>query len=103
VIVVGSAVSLAYYLRVVAAVWMRPATELVAATPGAISPATGRPALAGGSAEADVVAAEAIPGRNWEVELVAVVFGVATIALGIVPQPLFDLARDAAGSLTGLL
>ena len=47
VIVIGSAVSLAYYLRVVAAVWMRSPSE---------APATllrARPAIAGGSPEAD--------------------------------------------------
>jgi hypothetical protein len=44
VIVVGSAVSLAYYLRVVAAVWMRSAAESLAVR---------RPAMAGGSPEAD--------------------------------------------------
>ncbi len=46
VIVLGSAVSLAYYLRVVAAVWMReaPATSLSLSA---------RPIMAGGSQEAD--------------------------------------------------
>ena len=44
VIVIGSAISLAYYLRVVAAVWMRaPSEALVRA----------RPVMAGGSTEAD--------------------------------------------------
>ena len=42
VIVIGSMVSLAYYLRVVAAVWMRPGAEPVRAAP----------VMAGGSAEA---------------------------------------------------
>src|SRR5688500_7235857 len=50
-IVVGSAISLVYYLRVIAAVWMRPASDAAAVAstraPGA------RPAMAGGSPEAD--------------------------------------------------
>ena len=50
VIVLGSAVSLAYYLRVVAAVWMRSPSEAPAPL---ASPATARPAIAGGSPEAD--------------------------------------------------
>src|SRR4051812_15074807 len=50
VIVVGSAISLAYYLRVVAAVWMRAPSEAPASLVRA------RPAIAGGSAEADVAA-----------------------------------------------
>jgi NADH-quinone oxidoreductase subunit N len=94
VIVIGSMISLAYYLRVIAAMWLgdpRPATA-----PGTVSPATGRPALAGGSPDADVT------GVHWEVVLVAVVFGAATLAMGIVPSPLFDVAREAGGAL-GLL
>ena len=50
VIVLGSAVSLAYYLRVVAAVWMRSPSEAPAPL---ASPVTARPAIAGGSPEAD--------------------------------------------------
>ena len=48
VIVIGSMVSLAYYLRVIAAMWMQ-APEPAEAVP--VSPATGRPALAGGDAD----------------------------------------------------
>src|SRR5205085_5578994 len=51
VIVVGSAVSLAYYLRVVAAVWMRPRVET--AGPAAVGRPPAQPLIAGGSAEAD--------------------------------------------------
>src|SRR5215216_178463 len=53
---IGSMVSLAYYLRVVAAIWMRPGPELTAAStasrPGA---ADEIPAIAGGSPEADAI------------------------------------------------
>src|SRR5688500_13286595 len=51
-IVIGSAISLVYYLRVIAAVWMRPASDAaaVASTRGRAGP---RPAIAGGSPEAD--------------------------------------------------
>ncbi len=91
VIVVGSMISLGYYLRVVAAVWMRD-------SPGARRGCGQRPPLiAGGSEEA------ASEGRHLEVTLVALVFAAATIFFGIVPQPLFDLAQHAASSLTGFL
>jgi NADH-quinone oxidoreductase subunit N len=91
VIVVGSMISLGYYLRVVAAIWMRE-------TPApAVATANGRPVLAGGSPEAD---AQTRP--QFEVVLVALAFAAATIFFGIVPQPLFDLANHAAQSLTGL-
>jgi NADH-quinone oxidoreductase subunit N len=91
VIVLGSAVSLAYYLRVVAAVWMREAPRAV-------------PALAGGSGD---VATEDLPrsgprAAGWEVTFVAVLCALATIALGVVPGPVFDLAADAGSALTGL-
>ena len=100
VIVVGSAISLAYYLRVVAAVWMRSPSEAVAVRPGRVP--GGRPAMAGGSAEADVV--EAPPRRiQGEVLFVAVVCAVATIAIGVYPEPLFDVARDAGAALSSLV
>jgi NADH-quinone oxidoreductase subunit N len=86
-IVIGSMISLGYYLRVVAAVWMRPAPQQ--ATTGG-SP----PVLAGGAPEADRAPIELL--------FVAVGFAVLTLAAGIVPQPLFDLVRDAGQSLTGL-
>jgi NADH:ubiquinone oxidoreductase subunit 2 (subunit N) len=38
-----------------------------------------------------------------EVAAVAVVCAAATIALGIVPSPLFDLARDVATSFSHLV
>lgn len=91
VIVLGSAVSLAYYLRVVAAVWMREAPRAV-------------PALAGGSGD---VATEDLPrsgprAAGWEVTFAALLCALATIALGVVPGPVFDLAADAGSALTGL-
>jgi NADH-quinone oxidoreductase subunit N len=98
VIVLGSAVSLAYYLRVVAAVWMRsaPATEPAAR---AIGDGTGpQPVLAGGSPELDVERR-----RHWEVVLVAVLAGAATLALGVVPGPLFEVVDEVGAALGNLL
>jgi NADH-quinone oxidoreductase subunit N len=97
-IVVGSAISLAYYLRVVAAVWMRDPGE---APEPAAAPA-GRPAIAGGAPEADAEPAR-VPRVQLEVLAVAVVCAVATIFFGIWPDPLFDLARDAGSAFTGLV
>ena len=101
VIVIGSAVSLAYYLRVVAAVWMRAPSEAGASL---VRP-TARPVIAGGSAEADAeaLAAGVEPGASRlaqpEVLFVAVLCAVATIALGIYPEPLFNVAKDAGAAL----
>jgi NADH-quinone oxidoreductase subunit N len=91
VIVIGSMVSLAYYLKVIAAMWMQDAP-----VPGAALASTGRPAMAGGSPEAD---AARVQPETWAV---ALLFGGATLFFGIVPSPLFDLAVDAGHALTGL-
>jgi NADH-quinone oxidoreductase subunit N len=91
VIVVGSMISLAYYLRVVAAMWMRPAatgTEVVT-TDGAAAPR-----LAGADPAAER--------GNWEVTAVAMVAGAGTLVFGIVPSPLLNVAADAGRAL-GLL
>ena len=119
VIVLGSAVSLAYYLRVVAAVWMRAPSE----APASLVRASARPVIAGGSAEADdeARAAGRTPGadtativdidgpaparvglRQPEVVFVAVICALATLALGIYPEPLLDLAKDAGEAIRTL-
>jgi NADH-quinone oxidoreductase subunit N len=103
VLVIGSMISLGYYLRVIAAIWMRPpvaAPALAPAGPGELAP------IAGGSAEADewvqgpgaAGAALAYP----ELILVAVGFAAATIFFGIFPSPLFHLAGHAGNALSGL-
>jgi NADH-quinone oxidoreductase subunit N len=89
-IVVGSAISLAYYLRVVAAVWMRAPDARPAVTGG-----TPRPAIAGGSVEARRVV-------QPEVIAVAVVCAAATIFFGVYPAPLLDLAHDAGAVFVDL-
>jgi NADH-quinone oxidoreductase subunit N len=124
VIVIGSMISLGYYLPVIAAMWMREApagAALAPAGPGpelAPPPAQGAtpgsggelPALAGGSPELDdeseaAVAASSDPpapritGPQPEVTLVAAVSGLATIFFGIFPQPLFNLISGAGGAL----
>jgi NADH-quinone oxidoreductase subunit N len=104
-IVIGSMISLGYYLPVIATMWMRkaPAGEgsLVgtASPTGAPSPAgEGLPALAGGSPELD----EPRTGTQLEVLFVAVLGGVGTIFFGVIPQPLFDLVHHAGSALGGL-
>ncbi len=104
-IVIGSAISLAYYLRVVAAVWMRAPGERTAAVVAA------RPAIAGGSAEADadeeaVAASARVAGQRLvqpEVIGLGVLCAAATVFFGVYPSPLLDLAQDAGAALTNLL
>ena len=85
-IVVGSMISLAYYLRVVAAMWMRPGREP-------------QPALAGGAL--DVLPEEEAPSRvaGIETTVVAALFGAATLFFGIWPTPLFDLVKGVGKAL----
>jgi NADH-quinone oxidoreductase subunit N len=90
VIVIGSMISLAYYLKVVAAMWMRPASAADVATVDA----SGAPRLAG----ADPAAERA----DWEVTFVAVLAGAAIVVFGVIPSPLLNLAGDAGRAL-GLL
>jgi NADH-quinone oxidoreductase subunit N len=85
-------ISLGYYLRVVAAVWMRPAPS--AAASGGAAGAGGTPVLAGGDPVADRAPLELV--------VVAVSMAALTIAAGVVPQPLFDFVRSAGEALTGL-
>jgi NADH-quinone oxidoreductase subunit N len=106
VIVIGSMISLGYYLPVIAAMWMResPAAEAPSPPSPPSPPALGGlPALAGGSPELDEPEPAELPGGSQpEVLLVALLAGAATLFFGIVPQPLFDLVRGAGGAL-GLL
>jgi NADH-quinone oxidoreductase subunit N len=88
-IVVGSMISLAYYLRVIAVMWMG-GVEIELPTGRRVRP------VGGWSPEAD---ARAQP----EAAVVAVLCAAATLFFGIVPSPLFDLARDVGSSFSHLL
>jgi NADH:ubiquinone oxidoreductase subunit 2 (subunit N) len=83
-------ISLVYYLRVIAVMWMgRVDVDLPTIPPRRVR------AVGGWSPEAD---ARAQP----EVTVVAVVFAAATIVFGIIPSPLFHAATDIGRSLTGI-
>jgi NADH-quinone oxidoreductase subunit N len=103
-IVIGTMVSLAYYLRVLAAVWMRP-------EPAEAPPGEPLPAIAGGASDGDSAAASTgpalgksgIPRGASRCGLVVgsgVLCAAATIAFGVYPDPLIDWATHAASSLT---
>lgn len=98
VLVVGSMISLGYYLRVVAAVWWGEPSERAEALAAAPAPAGAPPVMAGGSQEADALVARPQP----EVLLVAWVTTAVVIVFGIVPGPLFELAGRAGSALTGI-
>jgi NADH-quinone oxidoreductase subunit N len=99
VIVLGSAMSLAYYLRVVAAIWSG-GDAAAAAHP--TTPA-GQPVMAGGAAELPPAQGDARGGRHLGALVVAAVCLVAVVFFGVYPQPLFDVAQDAGAALGNLL
>jgi NADH-quinone oxidoreductase subunit N len=83
-IAVGTMISLAYYLRVVAAMWMRPGAQAL-------------PAVSGASPEADPIDPDA--GRRWYLVAPALLAAAATIFFGVIPQPLVEFAQHAGSSL----
>jgi NADH-quinone oxidoreductase subunit N len=89
-IAVGTMISLAYYLRVVATMWMQSESDVA---PGAT------PVIAGASPEADPIDPEA--GSRWYILGPALVASTATVFFGIIPQPLVDFATHAGASLFG--
>src|SRR5262249_17829410 len=86
-IAVGTMISLAYYLRVVAVMWMRPGGE----------EAGGAPAIAGASPEADPIDPDA--GTRLYLVVPALIAAAAAIFFGIVPQPLVEFAEHAGAAL----
>src|ERR1700742_3177286 len=82
-IAIGTMISVAYYLRVVAAMWMSPREGAV-------------PAIAGASPEADPIDPEA--GKRWYLVGPAVLCAAATVFFGVIPQPLVDFASHAGAS-----
>jgi NADH-quinone oxidoreductase subunit N len=109
-IAIGTMISLAYYLRVVAAIWMRPKAEPISA------PASPLPAIAGGSPEADAMPEPGEPksaapggsgarptGANCGVILgLMAAAAAATVFFGVVPSPLVDWASDAGAAIGSL-
>jgi len=97
VLVVGSMISLGYYLRVVATMWMRSGVPATAS--GAMAP------IAGGSGEQDEVSSwpspeAAVP--HGEIAFVAVLFAAASVFFGIFPSPLFHLMAHAGHAISGI-
>ncbi len=116
VLVVGSMISLGYYLRVIATMWMGAYSTRQTPVAATTVPEGSLPPIAGGSQEhaenAELVAPHA-PHRAharqsaWlptdaMITFVAIMFAAATIFFGIVPQPLFHLASHAGAAIPGL-
>ncbi|GIK76578.1 MAG: NADH-quinone oxidoreductase subunit N [Thermoleophilia bacterium] len=103
-IVVGSMISLVYYLRVVAAIWMRPAPRLAPAMAGASTEAAGEPGLPRRTGEPGRTPSGAPSGgRCWLVLGAILAATAATVAFGIVPSPLIDFSAHAGEGLASML
>jgi NADH-quinone oxidoreductase subunit N len=96
-IAIGTMVSLAYYLRVIAYVWMQPAEAPEPDAPGPL------PAMAGGSPETDGVRGQrgqTPDGRRCKVIIgFTVLATAATVFFGVVPAPLTNFAESAGEAL----
>ena len=108
-IAVGTMISLAYYLRVVATVWMR-----AEPAPGGQTTAGASAAAAGDAAESAIDVGDLPPaiagaapnpfedpeaGRRWYLIGPAILGAAATIFFGVIPQPLVEFAQQAGNAL----
>jgi NADH-quinone oxidoreductase subunit N len=111
-IAIGTMISLAYYLRVVAAMWMRPGGA--ESRESDLHPRTGLPAMAGGSPEADALGgagtgtaptAPVDPDAPRRAHLLgpALLATAATVFFGVIPQPLIEWAEQAGAAIFHLL
>jgi len=97
-IAVGTMISLAYYLRVVAAIWMSPVPS--AETEGDLeSPEVA--ALAGTTPGSEFDDNEAH--RRWYLLGPAILGAAATIFFGVIPQPLVEFAQHAGNAIAAYL
>ena len=112
VLVIGSMISFAYYLRVIARVWTdapeegaEHSTAVVAVEEPERLPMTsseaggGAAAAAGGGTRNPVVVADA---PRLPATALAVVSGAAIVVLGVVPGPLMDAVGDVVRAVPGL-
>ncbi|HMW45910.1 MAG TPA: hypothetical protein PKD47_08485, partial [Solirubrobacterales bacterium] len=95
-IAIGTMISLGYYLRVVATVWMSPADESEAAA-ASIDTAALPPQIAG--AQADPFT-DSRADRRWYLVAPALIAMAAALFFGVIPQPLVDFAQHAGNALS---
>lgn len=97
-IAIGTMISLGYYLRVVAALWMSPADEdEVAGAETAIDTADLPPQVAGAAPDPF---ADRRADRRWYLIGPAVLAAAAALFFGVIPQPLVEFAQHAGNSLS---
>jgi NADH-quinone oxidoreductase subunit N len=108
-IVIGTMVSLAYYLRILSAVWMKPEPAPAQQPLPAIAGAAPLGPVGGAEEGAADVSFTKPPGGPLGASRCALVVGAgvicaaATVAFGVYPDPLVDWATNAAESLSTTL
>ena len=105
-IAIGSMISLGYYLRVVAALWMSPAEDApgtatgppsdVAAAAAGVESATLPPQIAGAQDPFEDARAD----RRWYLVAPVLLATAAAVFFGVIPQPLIEFAQHAGDSLS---
>ncbi len=91
-IAIGTMISLVYYMRVVATIWMGPAPQASTET-----------------SEASSEASEVEPGtdldasRRWHLIAPAVIASATAVFFGIIPQPLVEFAQHAGNALSAYI
>jgi NADH-quinone oxidoreductase subunit N len=105
VLVVGSMLSLGYYLRVVATMWMGGAARDAYAADGGAAPL---PAIAGGSPELDATLTvdgdhgDSATTGDGELVFVAVVAAGAAVFFGVFPSMVLHFVSHAGGAVAGI-
>jgi NADH-quinone oxidoreductase subunit N len=84
-IAIGTMISLVYYMRVVATIWMSPAADASLQVP------VGEPGV-------DLEA-----GRRWYLAAPAIIASAAAIFFGVIPQPLVEFAQHAGEALAAYI
>ena len=104
-IVIGSMISLAYYLRVIAAVWMSPKPKALPAMAGASPEADGTDAPVLGKNGQAGVALDGTPsgGRCALVIGVLAICAVGIVGFGVYPDPLVDFTRHAGEAISQMV
>lgn len=97
-IAIGTMISLAYYLRVVATVWMSPEAGT---SPEAEIDTAGLPPAFSGDAVDEFSDPDAA--KRWYLIVPAMVAAAATIFFGVIPQPLVEFAQHAGDAIATYL
>jgi NADH-quinone oxidoreductase subunit N len=104
-VAIGSMISLAYYLRVVAAIWMSPKPKALPAMAGASPEADGAPAptVYTGAEPGRALDGDPSGGRCALVLTVLAICGVGLVGFGVYPEPLVDFASHAGAAISQMV